>query len=100
MIDNNSHTIEGYGQQTHTRTHSEDLIDYFVVRLDPTREAKVTECGEDKVREPVPTERHAACHSEEGIAGHLPSIITASCQTHSTIVGNLGSLTAIALVPD
>jgi hypothetical protein len=76
MVEKMSLTIEGNRQQTHARAHSENLIDYFVVRLNPAREAEVTERREDKVREPIPTERYAACHSEESIARHLPSIIT------------------------
>ena len=73
-------TVKGNGKQSHTRAHSENLIDNLVVRLDPTGETEVTERREDEVREPIPAERNTANHSEEGIARDFPSIIAVICQ--------------------
>lgn len=93
-------TIKGNRQQSHSGTHSEDLIDYFALRLDPTRKAEIAKCREDEVWEPVPAERDAKCYSEEGIARHFPSIITTIHQFHCTEVNKYRGLTALALVPD
>lgn len=70
-------TIKGNRQQSHSRPHSEYLINYFALGFDPTRKAEIAKRREDEIREPIPAKRYAKCHSEEGIARHFPRIVTA-----------------------
>lgn len=73
-------TVKCNGKQSHTRAHSENLIDNLVVWLDPTGEAEVTERRENEVWEPIPAKGNAANHREESIARHSPSVIAILCQ--------------------
>ena len=100
MVEINLLTIKGNGQQTHTRTHSEDLIDYSVIWLDPARETEVAEGRKDEVWEPIPPEGDAACHGEEGTAGHFPGVITKVHQSHFFRASNSSSHTVTEPVPD
>jgi hypothetical protein len=90
-------TIKGNWQQSHSRPHSEYLIDYFAPRFDPTWKAEIAKRWEDEIRKPIPAKRDAKCHSEQGIVRHFPRIVTAIHQFHCTETAIPGSLPLLHL---
>jgi hypothetical protein len=83
-----AHTIKCDWDKPHPRFHAKQLVNHRAGRIDPTREAEITQSWKNKVWKPVPGKGDAAGDSEECIARDLLGVVAMRKRVNSLYRGS------------